>query len=166
MVKGLSTRKADRAAIVAIWAGGGNAGLQRRAIEGVRVVQSLSRENENMGQFDQVNRAHLDANVTAVKLEALMMPTINILTGAAFAIFQAKEHLGASTKTNLGWSELHTTDVARAKAAQEVDRQKQREAESQAGAKSAGRVVVVVTDGDNTAGRDPQSVAQEIHDKS
>lgn len=55
-------------------------------IAGVRVVQSLSRENENMGQFDQVNRAHLDANVTAVKMEAVMMPMINILTGVSFAI--------------------------------------------------------------------------------
>jgi ABC-type multidrug transport system fused ATPase/permease subunit len=55
-------------------------------IAGVRVVQSLSRESENMGQFDQVNRAHLDANVTAVKLEAVMMPIINILTGVSFAI--------------------------------------------------------------------------------
>jgi ABC-type multidrug transport system fused ATPase/permease subunit len=55
-------------------------------IAGVRVVQSLSRERENMGQFDQVNRAHLDANVTAVKLEAVMMPMINILTGISFAI--------------------------------------------------------------------------------
>jgi ABC-type multidrug transport system fused ATPase/permease subunit len=55
-------------------------------IAGVRVVQSLSRENENMGQFDQVNKAHLDANVTAVKFEAVMMPMINILTGVSFAI--------------------------------------------------------------------------------
>jgi ABC-type multidrug transport system fused ATPase/permease subunit len=55
-------------------------------LSGVRVVQSLSREEENMGQFDQVNRAHLDANVNAVKMEALMMPAINILTGLAFAI--------------------------------------------------------------------------------
>jgi ABC-type multidrug transport system fused ATPase/permease subunit len=55
-------------------------------IAGVRVVQSLSRESENMGQFDQVNRAHLDANVTAVKLEAVMMPMINILTGVSFAL--------------------------------------------------------------------------------
>jgi ABC-type multidrug transport system fused ATPase/permease subunit len=55
-------------------------------IAGVRVVQSLSRERENMGQFDQVNRAHLDANVTAVKFEAVMMPLINILTGISFAI--------------------------------------------------------------------------------
>jgi ATP-binding cassette subfamily B protein len=53
---------------------------------GVRVVQSLSREEENMEQFDQVNRAHLDANVTAVKLEALIMPMVQIFTGVSFAI--------------------------------------------------------------------------------
>ncbi len=55
-------------------------------VSGVRVVQSLSREEANLGQFDSVNRAHLDANVSAVKLEALMMPMVQILTGAAFAI--------------------------------------------------------------------------------
>lgn len=53
---------------------------------GVRVVQSLSREEENLEQFDEINRAHLNANVTAVRLEALMMPTVNILTGIAFGI--------------------------------------------------------------------------------
>jgi ABC-type multidrug transport system fused ATPase/permease subunit len=55
-------------------------------LSGVRVVQSLSREDENMGQFDQVNLAHYDANITAVKREALMMPMINILTGVSYAI--------------------------------------------------------------------------------
>ncbi|MCJ7604804.1 MAG: ABC transporter ATP-binding protein/permease [Dehalococcoidales bacterium] len=55
-------------------------------MSGVRVVQSLSREDENMEQFDEINKAHLDANVTAVKLEALMMPTVNIMTGVSFAI--------------------------------------------------------------------------------
>jgi ABC-type multidrug transport system fused ATPase/permease subunit len=55
-------------------------------MSGVRVVQSLSREGENMEQFDEVNRAHLDANVSAVRLEALIMPMVNILTGVAFAI--------------------------------------------------------------------------------
>ncbi len=53
---------------------------------GVRVVQSLSRENENLTQFDSVNRAHLDANVVAVRLEGLMMPLVNLLTGIAFGI--------------------------------------------------------------------------------
>ena len=55
-------------------------------MSGVRVIQSLSREEENMEQFDEVNRAHLDANVTAVKWEALMMPMVNIITGVSFAI--------------------------------------------------------------------------------
>jgi ABC-type multidrug transport system fused ATPase/permease subunit len=55
-------------------------------IAGVRVVQSLSREEENIEQFDEVNRAHLNANVTAVRLEALMMPMVNILTGVAYAV--------------------------------------------------------------------------------
>jgi ABC-type multidrug transport system fused ATPase/permease subunit len=62
-----------------------NAQLQE-GISGVRVVQSLSREEENYEQFDEVNRAHLDANVTAVRLEALMMPVVNILTGVAFGL--------------------------------------------------------------------------------
>jgi ABC-type multidrug transport system fused ATPase/permease subunit len=53
---------------------------------GVRVVQSLSREDENLQQFDQVNKAHLDANVIAVKLEGLMMPLVNLLTGIGFGI--------------------------------------------------------------------------------
>jgi ABC-type multidrug transport system fused ATPase/permease subunit len=55
-------------------------------MSGVRVIQSLSREEENMEQFDEVNRAHLDANVTAVKLEALIMPMVNFFTGISFAI--------------------------------------------------------------------------------
>jgi ABC-type multidrug transport system fused ATPase/permease subunit len=55
-------------------------------MSGVRVIQSLSREDENMEQFDSVNKTHLDANVTAVKWEALMMPMVNIMTGISFAI--------------------------------------------------------------------------------
>jgi ABC-type multidrug transport system fused ATPase/permease subunit len=53
---------------------------------GVRVIQSLSREEENMEQFDEVNRAHYDANVTAVRLEALIMPMVQISTGVSYAI--------------------------------------------------------------------------------
>ncbi len=55
-------------------------------IAGVRVIQSLSREEENYEQFDEVNRAHLDANVTAVRMEGIMMPTVSILTGIGFAV--------------------------------------------------------------------------------
>ncbi len=55
-------------------------------MSGVRVIQSLSREEENMEQFDEVNKAHLDANITAVKLEALIMPAVHISTSIAYAI--------------------------------------------------------------------------------
>jgi len=62
-----------------------NAQLQE-GISGVRVTQSLSREEVNFEQFDTVNRAHLDANINAVRLQALMMPTVQMLTGIAFSL--------------------------------------------------------------------------------
>jgi len=55
-------------------------------ISGVRVVQSLSRENVNVENFDGVNKAHLDANITAVRLQAMMMPTVQVLTGVAYGL--------------------------------------------------------------------------------
>lgn len=58
----------------------------QEGISGVRVIQSLSREDVNMGQFDDVNRAHLDANISAVRLQALMMPTVQILSAVAYAV--------------------------------------------------------------------------------
>jgi len=58
----------------------------QEGISGVRVTQSLSREEVSVGQFDGVNKAHLDANITAVKLQALMMPTVQIMTGIAYAL--------------------------------------------------------------------------------
>ncbi len=59
-----------------------NSQLQEN-ISGVRVVQSLSREDINYEQFDSVNRAHLDANIDATRLTALMMPVVEALTAIA-----------------------------------------------------------------------------------
>ncbi|MBI4282847.1 MAG: ABC transporter ATP-binding protein [Chloroflexi bacterium] len=58
----------------------------QESISGVRVTQSLSREQVNSGQFDTVNKAHLDANVEAAKVQAFMMPTVQILTDSAFVV--------------------------------------------------------------------------------
>jgi len=58
----------------------------QEGISGVRVIQSLSREDVNIGQFDDVNKAHLDANISAAKLQAFMMPTVQILTAVAYAL--------------------------------------------------------------------------------
>ncbi|OGO36886.1 MAG: hypothetical protein A2147_11650 [Chloroflexi bacterium RBG_16_57_8] len=58
----------------------------QEGISGIRVTQSMSRERANLRQFDAANRAHLDANVQAAKLQAFMMPTVEILTNGAFAL--------------------------------------------------------------------------------
>ncbi|MFC1957927.1 ABC transporter ATP-binding protein [Chloroflexota bacterium] len=62
-----------------------NAQLQE-GISGVRVTQSLSREEVNFEQFNAVNKAHLSANVEAVRLQAIMMPAVLILTAIAFSL--------------------------------------------------------------------------------
>jgi len=58
----------------------------QESISGVRVTQSLSRENVNMGKFDNVNKAHLDANVDAAKAQAFMMPLVQILTDTSYVL--------------------------------------------------------------------------------
>ncbi|MBI2847850.1 MAG: ABC transporter ATP-binding protein [Chloroflexi bacterium] len=58
----------------------------QEGISGVRVTQSMSREKVNIQQFDAANRAHLNANVSAARLQAMMLPTVEILTSIAFGI--------------------------------------------------------------------------------
>jgi len=58
----------------------------QESISGVRVTQGASREEVNLGQFDAVNKAHLDANVEAARLQAFMMPVTQILTDSAFVL--------------------------------------------------------------------------------
>jgi ABC-type multidrug transport system fused ATPase/permease subunit len=58
----------------------------QEGISGVRVVQSLSRENVNLDQFDDANRAHLDANISAARLQAFMQPVVQIMTAIAYAL--------------------------------------------------------------------------------
>lgn len=62
-----------------------NSRLQQN-ISGVRVVQSMNRENLNMTEFDEVNLDHLDANIHAVKLSAILMPTVDLITGVALGL--------------------------------------------------------------------------------
>ncbi|MFH1381463.1 MAG: ABC transporter ATP-binding protein [Chloroflexota bacterium] len=62
-----------------------NAQLQEN-ISGVRVVQSLSRERLNFSQFDDVNKAHLRANIEATKLASLMMPVGDIVSALAIGL--------------------------------------------------------------------------------
>ena len=64
---------------------GVNASLQEN-ISGVRVTQSLNREEINMGQFEELNARHLDTNLSALRLTAGLMPTVEVLTAISFGI--------------------------------------------------------------------------------
>ncbi len=62
-----------------------NGNLQEN-VSGVRVVQSMNREDENMRRFDLVNHDHLDANLRASRLTAGMFPAVEILVGVSMAV--------------------------------------------------------------------------------
>ena len=62
-----------------------NANLQEN-VSGVRVIQSLSREDENLRRFDEVNADNWSANVEAGRLTAAVMPVVELLMAAATAL--------------------------------------------------------------------------------
>ncbi len=62
-----------------------NANLQEN-VSGVRVIQSLSREDENAKRFDRVNTQNLNANVDAGRVTAAVMPIVELLVAVATAL--------------------------------------------------------------------------------
>ena len=56
---------------------GVNASLQEN-ITGVRVTQSMNREEINLSRFDELNGAHLNANLNAIRLTASLMPSVEV----------------------------------------------------------------------------------------
>ena len=64
---------------------GVNDNLQE-SISGVRVTQAMSREGVNSQQFNTVNKANLDANISAARLQAFMMPVVQILTDTGYCL--------------------------------------------------------------------------------
>lgn len=62
-----------------------NASLQEN-VSGVRVVQSLCREEENIRRFDKLNADNWGANVKAGRLTASVMPLIELLVATAIAL--------------------------------------------------------------------------------
>jgi len=62
-----------------------NTGLQEN-ISGVRVVQSLNREQANIRSFGQANTENLDANLQASKYAAALFPSVEMLSAVALAL--------------------------------------------------------------------------------
>ena len=59
-----------------------NANLQEN-VSGVRVIQSLSREDESSRRFDNVNRDNFSANVNAGRITAAVMPMLEVSVAIA-----------------------------------------------------------------------------------
>ena len=62
-----------------------NANLQEN-VSGVRVIQSLSREDENAKRFDRLNTENLNANVNAGRITAAVMPIVELLVSISTAL--------------------------------------------------------------------------------
>ena len=52
-------------------------------VSGIRIVQSLNREEENLKRFELHNRRHRDSNMQAVRLQASVIPTVEVLATIA-----------------------------------------------------------------------------------
>ncbi len=55
-------------------------------ITGVRVVQSMNRQDRNYELFDVKNRDHLKLNLAANRMSSGLLPPVDILTGMALAL--------------------------------------------------------------------------------
>ena len=69
-------------------------------LSGVRVVQSMNRQDQNMVNFDELNKHNLDSNLTAARLSASLMPTVEIFMS-----------LGLSAAIVVGGSQIASGDV-------------------------------------------------------
>ncbi|GAC1428772.1 MAG: ABC transporter ATP-binding protein [Chloroflexota bacterium] len=62
-----------------------NATLQEN-ISGIRVIQSLAREDRNRESFDDLNRYNLETNVAASRIAALVLPLVEVVAAVATAL--------------------------------------------------------------------------------
>ena len=61
-------------------------GEYNQNITGVRVVESLNRQDENLQHFEELNREHLDANMQASRFSGGLQPIVETLIGIAFGV--------------------------------------------------------------------------------
>ncbi len=61
-------------------------GALNENIAGVRVVQSVNRQGQNLSQFDEMNGENLDSNLQATRLSAGVLPVVDLLTAISIAL--------------------------------------------------------------------------------
>src|SRR5207247_208464 len=62
-----------------------NASLQEN-VSGVRVIQSLSREERNLRQFEDANSANLGANLDAARISAATQPMLEMISAMSLTL--------------------------------------------------------------------------------
>ena len=62
-----------------------NSTLQEN-ISGMRVIQSLAREERNRQEFDDLNKYNLDTNLEASLISALILPLVEVVAAVAIAL--------------------------------------------------------------------------------
>ena len=79
-------------------------GEYNQNITGVRVVQSLNRQDANMAHFDELNTEHLNANLEASRFSGSLQPVVEILIGLAmgFGVVLAGGLLVGETSPEIG----------------------------------------------------------------
>ncbi len=79
-------------------------GEYNQNITGVRVVQSLNRQDANMAHFDELNTEHLNANLEASRFSGALQPVVEILIGIAmgFGVVLAGGLLVGETSPEIG----------------------------------------------------------------
>ena len=61
-------------------------GEYNQNITGVRVVESLNRQDVNLKHFEELNYEHLDANLQASRFSGGLQPIVEVLIGFAFGV--------------------------------------------------------------------------------
>jgi ATP-binding cassette subfamily B protein len=61
-------------------------GEYNQNITGVRVVQSLNRQQENLNRFNKLNQELLDANLEASRFSGSLQPVVELLTGIGMGV--------------------------------------------------------------------------------
>ncbi len=61
-------------------------GVLNENISGVRVVQSMNRQERNLKEFDEKNRENLDAYVSAARLSTVLLFPVDMLTALAIGL--------------------------------------------------------------------------------
>ena len=62
-----------------------NATLQEN-ISGMRVIQSMAREDRNSGEFDELNAYNRDTNLEASRVAALVLPLVEVVAALAIGL--------------------------------------------------------------------------------